>query len=189
MDGAVECLRCGESNSFDAGQWLDAIDHVRDRARSGDPEPVAHGSDTLIPRRIVQKTLVTRAAAGWPSCPECGGELGVRRCAVGMLVVGCDGCGVESKYVLPSGTRASKPELGGAIAVAHARGAAEANVAQDAQGVQTIACSKCGAPLDHPEASVVVRCPFCRVSLRVPNRGLASEGDLEPEVWWLYFPA
>jgi LSD1 subclass zinc finger protein len=189
MDGSVDCLRCGQANPFEPGQWLDAIDHARARALSGDAEVVALGNDAIRPHRIKQATMVIRAAAGQPTCPDCSEPLEVRRCAVGMLVVGCKSCDIESKYVLPSGTRASKPELGGAIAAAHARGVGEATVAQDSAGVQSVECSKCGAPLDHPPSAVVVRCGYCRITLRVPSRGLATEGDLEPEVWWLFFPA
>ncbi len=189
LDGSVECLRCGEANPFEAWPWLDAIDHARTRAQSGDTEPVARGNDAFRPHRIKQCTLVIRAAAGQPTCPECSEPLELRRCAVGMLVVACKTCDIESKYVLPSLIRASKPELGGVIAAAHARDAGEAKIAQSPQGVQSVECPKCGAPLLHPPSSVVVRCGYCRVTLRVPSRGLATEGDLEPEVWWLYFPA
>ena len=88
-DGEVSCLRCGERNDFDAGQWLDAIDHAEACAREGGGELRAHGEDRLVPHRIRQKTLVTRATGGHPTCRRCAAALTVVRCKVGMLVVAC----------------------------------------------------------------------------------------------------
>ena len=188
FDGEVECLRCGEVSEFDAGQWLDAIDHALARAKSGDETPLAHGSDTYVEHRIRQRTLVTSAAAGEPACPDCGAALVVDRCRGGMLVMTCSGCDHKSKYVLPRGTRMSKPELGGAISAAHAKGASMANLVEDG-GTSAVHCPNCGAPVEHPAGSIVARCAYCKTSLRVPTPALATERDLEPEVWWLFFPA
>lgn len=190
LDGEVECLRCGEANDFDPGQWLDAIDHARACAHNEPGQAAEHGDDALRPNRIRQKTLVTRAAAGHPACQECQVELTVERCAVGMLVVSCPSCAHEWKYVLPRGTRASRPELGGAIAAAHARGGGMARLVEGGEeGARGIECPNCGAAVDHPTGTVVARCSYCRMTLRIPQRGLAAEEDLTPEPWWLFFPA
>ena len=187
FDGEVECLRCGEQSDFDVGQWLDAIDHALACARSGDEAPKTHGSDALVEHRIRQKTLVTQAAAGRPTCPDCNAPLEVKRCMAGMLVVVCSGCSHQTKYVLPRGTRLAKPELGGAIAAAHARGATMATLAEG-EGATAVHCPGCGAPVEHPPGSIVARCAYCKTSLRVPTAALATERDLDPEPWWLFFP-
>ena len=186
-DGEVSCLRCGERNDFDAGQWLDAIDHAEACARKGGGELRAHGEDRLVPHRIRQKTLVTRATGGHPTCRRCAAALTVVRCKVGMLVVACSACDREWKYVLPRGTRASRPQLGGVIAAAHRRGETTARVVEG-EGSLAVECAQCGAAVSTPDSQVVVGCDYCGISLSIPANALPPDRDLEPEAWWLYFP-
>jgi ribosomal protein L37AE/L43A len=187
FDGNVQCLRCGEVSPFEVGQWIDAVAHARARGESGDETPAELGSDVWVEHRLRQKTLVTRAAAGQPSCPDCNAPLHAKRCKVGMLVVACSQCDHESKYVLPRGTRLSVPELGGAIAAALAKGAGVAALVETEEAT-AVQCPNCGAPVEHRDTSIVGRCAYCRTSLKIPTPALATDRDLEPETWWLFFP-
>jgi hypothetical protein len=59
----------------------------------------------------------------------------------------------------------------------------------EGDGALIIECPNCGGAVDHPPGTVVARCSYCRVTLRIPPRGIAAEGDLTPETWWFFFPA
>ena len=146
-----------------------------------------HGSDALVEHRIHQKTLVTVAAAGTPTCPTCQAPLEVEKNLAGMLVMSCTGCAAQTKYRLPRGTRMAMPQLGGVIATAHARGAAEATI-DGTDGAFAARCPGCGAAVDHPKGSIVTRCEYCKISLRIPPVALRDAEELVPEVWWMFFP-
>ncbi len=193
FDGQVECLRCGASEDFDLGQWVDALEHARKVASGAlSPKPgetyVLHGSDEHRPHAIRKRTLVTRAMPGCPTCPGCGEPLRVDRCAVGLLVVGCTGCDWSAKFLLPRGIRQSEPRLGGAIAAAHAKDARDATLETNASGAAVVHCPHCSAPLEHDVNATIARCAYCRVTVRIPASELRRRGhELEPELWWLYF--
>lgn len=158
LDGRVECLRCGHESDFETGQWLDAVEHAQARAKSRDETPASHGSDALVEHRIHQKTLVTVAAAGAPTCSTCQAPLEVEK--------------RPDQVPPPTRNQNGHAQLGGVIATAHARGAAEATI----DGAFAARCPGCGAAVDHPTGSIVTRRESCKISLRIPTVARPSFG-------------
>lgn len=191
FDGDVECLRCGQTERFDLGQWVDALAFAARVSENQDQTTVeTHGSDAIRSHAIVKKTLVTRAHSGVPSCPGCDAPLGVERVQAGLLVAMCSACDWRGKFVLPRGVRQIEPRLAGAIAAAHAKDARPATLEGTDAGAAVVKCPYCTAPIDHEATATIARCKYCRVTVRLPSKRLVALGhELEPELWWLYFSA
>ncbi len=211
LGGRLSCTHCGVEQSFDGrvfGHVLSVAHDVVDLAGS-DPavrhspqngrltleNPFKHVGVSAsewqwTEERVVagRAPLVVRVSPGHPLCGRCKVPLVVQAQVGHTLLAACQRCGARETHALPAAASLYPAALG-ALAAEHRTDRRQAHDHVGSDGVASLACPQCGAPLVTDLHSTTVLCRHCGAQSLVSSRLWFRLGVREPKpepIWVLF---
>jgi Zn finger protein HypA/HybF involved in hydrogenase expression len=203
MGPGITCAQCGGYQQFDHAVWGAALLFAHDVGELGGYGPEGQFPHPTLwigeanPYRAIgrSETFATHedddfkleASPGAPACAGCDALYDLRTDASG-LVARCPRCGVESRYTLPASLAQIAPAVLAALSEEQRLDRVEVRVRQTTEGLQALACPKCGGALSASNTRVLA-CPYCGTASFLPVHARAKgPGYLAPPiVFWVAF--
>ncbi len=205
IDGSVDCPYCGLSQRFEAVLWrpvLAALHALADLGASAEGRhphaqiSIASSNPHWPPKTPlisveerhkgedgVNQVLRAEASLGHPTCPRGHGPLRIE--GGRETLCSCSACDFRARY--PKAPDFFSP-LSAILSNEGRTDLAPAKTVQH-EGILSLTCPSCGAPLPATEGSRIVECSFCHLVSRLPGdtgKGKARSMPA-PQLWWLAF--
>lgn len=210
LQRSIVCLCCGQVQAFEIDLWkegahaaqavgdlagpehegrdrdplvaIDAINPLRDIGVTRSSHEHQRNDTAIVEGVHQRRSLFVEAFPGHPLCETCHHPVRVyvRRSEIQTR---CPECGEEATYKNPSAIISG---MQGVMDEVHRTDRPEVVVSDGrAKG---LSCSSCGGPLEVEPGALLVKCGFCRLVSRVPDRVRANTlANPRPAVWWMIF--